>query len=118
MIHNRVASQSTIDSVRKAHAGKKIALKELAGNWYTVKEPQYKICFITDGVLGVHLEGIQDGVDHYRFSIKQDSIDVNGIAANWPPYDCILNKINADTLEIKFYQYFSDKTHDVVFRRD
>jgi hypothetical protein len=109
-------AQISVDSLRKANKEIKIALKELIGNWQYIDSEQAKINFVA-GDFNVHIEGIKHGIGNYRFERDKDSVFVNGTAANWPPYDCTLKLIDKNTLEIKFYQYFSKETFNIIYKK-
>ena len=110
-------AQSNIDSLRNTNKNVKIALNDIIGDFYTTDSLKSKISFIAEGIHAVYIEGIQPGVGKYRFTQAQDSIYVNGFAANWPPYDCTLNLIDKNTLEIKFYQFFYKTPYTIIFKK-
>lgn len=102
-----VYGQSGRPAKIKTNESTKIALADILGDWYpndSLVEPQ--ITFRQIGNAFVEIEGIKDGVGNYMFSIERDSILINGIAINWPPYDCTLKLLKSNLLEIVFSQYF------------
>jgi hypothetical protein len=114
---NKIHSQHNIDSIRTNNAGIKISIHSLLGNWYAADSSHSKITFERDGVFYVILKPLKHGVDYYRFQCDSDSVYVNGTAANWPPFDCTANLVDANTLELMFYQYFSKETNNVIYNR-
>lgn len=111
-------AQTNLDSLRRANEFVTIPLDDIVGTWYSSDSVHSEIHFIKEGDRSVHIGGIEHGVGSYYFTVENDHINVNGSAANWPPYYCILSLVEKETLEIKFYQYFDEKTHDVIFGRD
>jgi hypothetical protein len=110
-------AQSSGLEVREANINKKIATSDILGDWYLKDSLKSKISFIKNRDYFVFIEGIKPGIGNYGFTQNEDSIFVNGTAANWPPYDCTLNLINKNSLEIKFYQYFTKETYNLFFKR-
>lgn len=111
-------AQSNIDSLRRANEYVTIPLSDIVGTWYSTDSVHTGIQFIKEGDRSVYIGGIQHGVGSYYFTVENDSINVNGSAANWPPYYCILSLVEKETLEIIFYQYSYPKTNRVVFVRE
>jgi hypothetical protein len=95
----------------------KIALNDILGDWYATDSTAYKISFININNFYVDIIGIKHGVGNYSFRVIDDSIAVNGSAANWPPYDCTLRLVNKKHLEIEFYQFLSTETTKLMYRR-
>ena len=95
----------------------KIALSEIVGNWHSVDSPRNKICFKYLNNYIVEINGIKHGVGNYSFIVRDDSISVNGTAANWPPYSCTLRLIYRKLLEIEFYYIFSKETTKILYKR-
>jgi hypothetical protein len=95
----------------------KIAVNDIVGNWYTIDSAHTKISFVNSNNRYMYIEGIQHGVGNYGFSVNSDSISVNGMAANWPPYDCTLRLINSKHLEISFSQFFIKESYKVIYKR-
>jgi hypothetical protein len=96
---------------------KKISVNDIIGDWYRADSTLSKISFNNINDVFVEIEGINHGVGNYSFWIEQDSISVRGSAPNWPPYDCTLKLINAQYLEIEFYQFHSAGTTKASFIR-
>lgn len=111
-------AQSNIDSLRTANEFVTIPLDDVLGTWYSSDSVHTEIQLINEGDRSVHISGIQHGVGSYYFIVENDSINVNGSAANWPPYYCILSLVEKEGLEIIFYQYSYPKTNRVVFVRE
>ncbi|MBK7762509.1 MAG: hypothetical protein IPI46_03950 [Bacteroidetes bacterium] len=102
----------------EANESTKIALSDILGDWYPIDSlvaPQ--ITFRQMGNSLVVIDGIKHGVGNYSFIVEGDGISVNGIAANWPPYDCTLRLLNSKDLEIEFYLFLSTKTTKIIYRR-
>lgn len=102
----------------EANESTKIALSDILGDWYPIDSlvaPQ--ITFRQMGNSLVVIDGIKHGVGNYSFIVEGDSISVNGIAANWPPYDCTLRLLKTNQLEIGFYQYFYTGSSKFFYKR-
>lgn len=110
-------AQPGIDSLRQANEFRRIAVKDLLGTWQPADSITSQITFVQEGAYSVYIEGVRHGVGNYRFIVENDSIQVNGYAANWPPYYCILHLIDSNTLDFKFYQFFEEEAHQVIFER-
>jgi hypothetical protein len=95
----------------------RIAVNDIIGDWYRADSTASKISFNNINDVFVEIDGIKHGVGKYSFRIVQDSISVHGSAANWPPYDCTLKLVNAQHLEIEFYQFHSAGTTKTSFSR-
>lgn len=102
---NYCYAQSGADSIRKRNVKTRIALTDLLGDWYVMDSQKTKISFINLMDVLVEMKGIKHGVGHYSFPIKKDSVEVNGSAANWPPYYCTLSMQDNNTIKILFYDY-------------
>jgi len=88
------------------------------GDWYTSDSNKSKITFVKLANKDVVIEGKRDGVNDYRFTIDEDSIYVNGIASNWPPYYCTLFLNDNNILEIKFYQCHTLEATVITYKRN
>jgi hypothetical protein len=95
----------------------RIAVDDIIGDWYSTDSTAMKITFNNINDVFVEIDGIQHGVGKYIFSIVEDSISVNGTAANWPPYNCTLKLVNPQFLEINFYYFLSEGTTKTSFNR-
>jgi hypothetical protein len=95
----------------------RIAVNDIIGDWYSTDSTEMKITFNNINDVFVEIDGIQHGVGKYIFSIVEDSIAVNGTAANWPPYHCTLKLVNPQFLEIGFYYFNSEGTTKTSFSR-
>lgn len=95
----------------------KIALTDVLGDWYPKDSLHAKIRFHQIGTSLVEIDGIRHGVGNYGFVVEGDSMNVNGLAINWPPYDCRLRLISKNTLQIEFYQFFSSVTYTMIYSR-
>jgi hypothetical protein len=110
-------AQTRVYDLKDENKDHKISLSEIIGNWYSVDSPRYKISFTNLNNYIVEINGIKHGVGNYSFIVRDDSISVNGTAANWPPYDCTLRLINRKLLEIEFYYIFSKETTKIIYKR-
>ena len=110
-------AQGSIDSLRTANEAKMLEVSSLLGKWYTQDSIPSEIEFVKDVHAYLIIKPLLHGVDYYRFILRNDSIGVNGCAANWPPYDCILNLKDSSSLEIYYFQYFSEKPTTVLYKR-
>ncbi len=95
----------------------KIALTDVLGDWYPKDSLHAKIRFHQIGTSLVEIDGIRHGVGNYGFVVVGDSMNVNGLAINWPPYDCRLRLISKNTLQIEFYQFFTFGTYSMFYSR-
>jgi len=111
-------AQDNPNVVRKSNENVRIAIDDLIGKWYSSDTISTFIEFVADGDHSVKMEGYKPGVGQYSFLRTNDSIHANGSAPNWPPFDCTITLIDDATIVLKFYQYFSDTTRNVVFRRE
>lgn len=111
-------AQTNLDSLRRANEFVTIPLDDILGTWHSTDSVNAEIRFIREGERSVYIGGIEHGVGSYYFIVENDHINVNGSAANWPPFYCILSLVEKDTLEIAFYQYSYPKTNRVVFVRE
>lgn len=114
---NKVIAQTDVNELREKYINNKNALSAILGTWYSGDSLNGKIDFIQESKYFTHIKGIQHGVSHYMFQCDGDSMSVSGTAPNWPPYDCTIFLHSKDTLEIKFYQYFSERTTDIIYQR-
>jgi hypothetical protein len=112
-----VAAQKKGYEIKKNNKAVKISLTDILGNWYALDSPASKISFININNFFVDIDGIKHGVGNYSFRIYGDSISVNGTAANWPPYDCTLKLLKGNFLEIEFYQFLSEGSTKMIYRR-
>ncbi len=83
----------------------KIALHDILGNWYPEDSLYAPIRFVEVQKAFVELIGIKHGVNNYDFSMINDSIRVEGMCINWPPYYCSLHLMNTTSLEISFFDF-------------
>lgn len=120
-IQNGAIAQSAADSIRKGNVHTKIALTDILGEWYMhhPDSSKSKIHFINQTGFQVIIPEIKHGVGEYSFRIEQDSMYVNGYAANWPPYYCTVNRVDKSTLELEllFYTYTNSGITHIVCRR-
>lgn len=96
--------QETVQELPETNKNNRIALSDIIGDWYLCDSINSKITFINRGNVDVILEGKSNSANDYCFKLDGDSIDVKGIAANWPPYYCTLLLYDHYILEIKVYQ--------------
>lgn len=111
-------AQTNLDSLRRANEFVTIPLDDILGTWLSTDSVNAEIRFIREGERSVYIGGIEHGVGSYYFIVENNRINVNGSAANWPPFYCILSLVEKETLEIIFYQYSYPKTNRVVFVRE
>lgn len=110
--------QVVIHETWETNKKNRIALTDVIGDWYASDSLKSKITFVKLLNKDVIIEGKRDGVNDYRFARDEDSIHVNGIAANWPPYYCTLFLYDNNTLEIKFYQFHSREATVITYKRN
>lgn len=116
LISTFMAQTATIDDQENQN-DEKIALTDIIGDWYALDSSGSKICMVNVNNLFVDMEGIRHGVGNYSFKISGDSISTNGIAINWPPYDCRLKLSKENFLAIEFYQFFDTTSTKVIYKR-
>lgn len=114
---NSVGAQTTEHGAKPSNTLNKISVNDIVGDWYTGESSSSKISFtkINDAFVGI--DGIKHGSGNYLFQLTGDSISVNGMAMNWPPYDCKINLLNSDQLEITFYQFYHKESTKLIYRR-
>lgn len=118
ILNSNVAGRTGRPAKSEVRDSSKIALSDILGDWYPIDSsaaPQ--ITFRQIGVSLVEIDGIKHGVGNYTFRMDKDSISVNGIAMNWPPYDCTLRLLNRNLLEIEFYQFFYTTSSKIIYKR-
>ncbi|MBK9637076.1 MAG: hypothetical protein IPO63_04400 [Bacteroidetes bacterium] len=108
---NGLEAQTAIDSLRLATNAMKIPTSSILGIWKPVDTSLKKLEFVKHGpYVMIKVDSQPAG---YTFTVENDSVYVNGVMANWPPYDCILILKDETTLEINYFQYF-DKVPNIV----
>lgn len=117
MLISTVVAQTATSVDQENQNDEKIALTDIIGDWYAIDSSGSKIRMVNVNNLFVDLEGIRHGVGNYSFKICGDSISVNGLAINWPPYDCRLRLLEDHFLEIEFYQFFYTTSTKVIYKR-
>jgi hypothetical protein len=94
--------QAQIDSLRKSHKNNKIALHQITGKWLSQNTDSGYVEIFSNS---------------YDVSIK-GSISALGYAPCWPPYDGILELIDANHLKLMYYQYYWKKPAVFLLSRD
>ena len=112
-----INGQGELHAQREINKSSKIALSDVLGDWYSNESLDGKISFKKIGTFLVEIDGIKHGVGNYGFVVEGDSMNVKGLAINWPPYDCTLHMLNKNCLQIEFYQFFTIKNNSVVYLR-
>jgi hypothetical protein len=112
-----VAAQTRGFEIIEINKDDKISLTDIIGNWFTIDSSASKISLIKINDYFVDIDGIKHGAGNYSFRVFGDSISVNGSAPNWPPYNCTLKILKGKYLEIEFYQFLSNQTTKVIYRR-
>jgi hypothetical protein len=102
---------------KNANKQTRLAIKDILGTWVSADSAKVEIEFAKPFEGQIQIKGIKHGVGDYYFLCSKDSLNVNGTAPNWPPYDCTLNLTTKDTLEIYFYQYFYTGYTTAVYTR-
>ena len=102
-------SENRSDFTQRQDHPEKIALSAILGDWRSEDTLLNNIAFIEVGSSYVEMRGIKHGVNYYNFPMTGDSIQIKGLAINWPPYYCDLQLVDATTLDIHFFQ-FNDTT--------
>jgi hypothetical protein len=117
LFYSHAFGQVKIHEIWDTNTNSRIVLTHVIGDWYSSDSIKSRISFIRNGNSNVFIEGKRDGVNNYHFKLDSDSIYVNGLAANWPPYYCTLYFHTINTLEIKYYQFHSLVTTSVIYKR-
>lgn len=112
-----ILSAQTSSQFRKNNENIKIAIHDILGTWVSKDSAKAEIEFVIPYEGHIQIKGIKHGVGDYYFLCSKDSLNVNGTAPNWPPYDCTLNLTTKDTLEIYFYQFFYTGYTTAVYTR-
>jgi len=83
-----------------------IDTKSLVGYWQTTDSLKAKIEFIDSSWYQLILDLKNNSHPYYFIKDKQDTSKVSssGFYPNWPPFDCDLNLIDSETLEIRLSQ--------------
>lgn len=118
ILNSNVAGRTGGPDRSEVRDSSKIALSDILGDWYPIDSsaaPQ--ITFRQIEISLVEIDGIKHGVGNYSFWTEKDSISINGIAMNWPPYDCTLRLLNKNLLEIEFYQFFYTTSSKIIYKR-
>jgi hypothetical protein len=113
-IATQANAQDNVDSLKNEYREMKIHKNSLLGIWYL--NDSIKIEF-TQHPGFVSLEP-RTLANNYTFNLINDSVSTKGIAINWPPYDCILNLIDPNTLEIKYFRIYYKFTTNQIYRRE
>lgn len=110
-----LAAQTSVDSLRLATNAVKIPTSSILGIWNPVDTSFKNVEFVKqDSYIMIKVDSQHAG---YTFNIENDSVYVNGVLPNWPPYDCILILKDATTLEINYFQYFSKVPQIVKYKK-
>ena len=109
--------QAQIDSLRKSHKNNKIALHQITGKWLSQNTYSGYVEIFSNSY-DVSIKGIQVGVGLFNFPLQGDSISALGYAPCWPPYDGILELIDANHLKLMYYQYYWKKPAVFLLSRD
>ena len=84
----------------------------LLGFW-TEETTKYKIEF---KIYQNELVLVQN--DYYTFNIlRTDSFPLTGLSITWPPHDCIIKKLDKNSIEIQ-YTLFGNKPELAKYKRD
>lgn len=113
-------AQTDVYQMRQENEHDRIALSDILGTWYWTHtdSTRHALSFVNESNAFVHIPEIKHGVGSYLFTIAQDSVHVNGTAANWPPYYCTLHLRDKNTLELTFYMSIYPGSTTTVCRRD
>lgn len=112
----RTNAQTEVKFVSGSSTNHKIAISDILGTWYSMDSLNTVINFVYQGG-DMIIDGIHDGVGNYTFNCDKDSLWANGYAVNWPPFDCTLNLLKNDVLEIKFHTVVSESVALRFFSR-
>lgn len=104
-------------ALKNANKPTRLAIQDILGTWVTADSAKAEIEFVKPYEGHIQIKGIKHGVGDYYFLSSTDSLNVNGTAPNWPPYDCTLNLTSKNTLEIYFYQFFDSGYTTAVYSR-
>jgi hypothetical protein len=115
--YSQVEKTEGVYELRRKTEKTKVALVDILGDWYSTDSTSSKISFIQRGDGEVYIEGKKDAVNYYSFNLEGDSVFVNGLAANWPPFYCTLYLHADQVLEIRYYQLNDRESNNVIYRR-
>jgi hypothetical protein len=115
-LSNTSAQEGMYELLRETEKHK-VGLNEILGDWYTMDSTQSKITFIQRDNADVYIEGKRDAVNDYAFRIDGDSVQVMGVAANWPPYYSKLVLREDEVLEIRYFGFSEIDFNKVLYRR-
>jgi len=104
-----------IDSLYQANLETKIPLNLILGSWVSDDSLASKISFVDDGYSVNILPKVH--VNSYRFRKNNDSISASGGALNWPPYYCILELSDSQTLKILYFNFMNEDTYCQVYSK-
>lgn len=105
LIFSTLNAHGQIDSIRHQYSKTKIALKDIIGiwNWQHSDSSIQRLSFVNNKNQSVSIPEIRHGAGPYTFFIVKDSVEVNGSAANWPPYYCTIKQLDKNSVELLFY---------------
>jgi len=105
LILSTLDAHGQIDSIRQQYSKTKIALKDIIGNWNWQHSDSsiQRLSFVNNKNQSVSIPEIRHGAGQYTFFIIKDSVEVNGSAANWPPYYCTIKQLDKNSIELLFY---------------
>ncbi len=105
LIFSTLIAHGQIDSIRHHYSKTKITLTDIIGNWSWQHSDSsiQRLSFVNYKNQSVSIPEIRHGVGPYTFHIVKDSVEVNGSAANWPPYYCTIKQLNKNSIELLFY---------------
>jgi hypothetical protein len=105
--------------IREENEYTRIALTDILGEWVWehTDSTRHTLSFVNQADYCVIIPEIKHGVGPYSFLIEQDSMHVNGSAANWPPYYCTVRMVNKQTIELLFYTFLYPGHTTTVCRR-
>ncbi len=113
---NSVQAQQSVAGLVKLHEHVFMDANRLTGVWESMDSVKNRINIIDS--LGMVIITPKVHINHYSF-IKdtEQRVSVRGVAANWPPYDCILHLKDKNTLQISYFRFYDEKTSDVTYTK-
>lgn len=110
------SAQISMDSVRKIDPNLKVSFDFLIGTWESADSLKNTLQFVANGAYEVIIEP-KTLIHPYAFKRDNDSVSTRGMAMNWPPGDCIIRKIDENSIELLYFDVFSEFPYQKMFTR-
>lgn len=104
------SAQAQEDLVRK------VPLSFIQGKWLSQDSVKARIDFVQKGD---ELQIVPRTYVHpYTFRIEKDSVYLEGLAMNWPPYCCRIEPIDEQTILIVYSRYETEELGRIIYERE